>query len=134
MKSVFSDVKEFMSHADQVVQEGVVANPTPESFRRYETHLLLISEELKELMVEVDPIHHDSAPNYANVAKEAIDLIYVIIGLLHAMGIDGAAVWDIIQKSNMKKVEGGIKKNKDGKVLKPDGWKKPDIRSAVYGK
>ena len=66
------------------------------------------------------------------IASEAIDLIYVTCGLLNNMGIDGQAVFAAIHDANMSKaINGKVLKNKDGKVLKPEGWKKADITEVL---
>lgn len=79
----------------------------------------LIEEEHTELQNAID------VNNYDYIAKESADLIYVILGTMVSYGIDINPVWDAVQASNMAKVGGA--KRPDGKVLKPAGWKAPDI-------
>jgi len=55
----------------------------------------------------------------------ALDSIYVISGLLTAVGVKGSPIWAAVHRANMDK-EGGPMRG-DGKVLKPEGWKHPDI-------
>lgn len=79
----------------------------------------LISEEMAEL---------DNAwkkGNFPEVVDGAIDLIYVILGLLVACGVDPRPIWDAVHAANMAK-EGG-ETRADGKVLKPPGWTAPDV-------
>jgi predicted HAD superfamily Cof-like phosphohydrolase len=59
------------------------------------------------------------------VADGAADLIYVIMGLVQACGIDIRPVWREVQKTNMAK-EGGDTRE-DGKIMKPAGWVPPDV-------
>jgi predicted HAD superfamily Cof-like phosphohydrolase len=54
-----------------------------------------------------------------------LDSIYVLAGLLTAVGVKGQPIWDAIHRANMRK-EGG-EMREDGKVLKPEGWKHPNI-------
>jgi predicted HAD superfamily Cof-like phosphohydrolase len=45
-------------------------------------------------------------------------------------GYDVAGAWDEVLKSNMAKVDPvtrKVKRREDGKILKPEGWKPPDL-------
>ncbi len=44
-------------------------------------------------------------------------------------GIDLRDVWDEVHRSNMSKKGGHVRK--DGKLLKPAGYSKPDIKSIL---
>lgn len=83
----------------------------------------LIEEEHMELQHALD------TGVYEHIAKEAADLIYVILGTMVSYGIDINPIWDAVQESNMNK-EGGSKRS-DGKVMKPEGWKPPDIKGIL---
>lgn len=121
--SIFTDQKSFMSACDQMSAEGL----------NIETPLwgTLIREEYSELFGALR--HFQSSPTLnhkAEVAKEAIDLIYVVAGLLNNLNIPADQVWDAVHKSNMAKVNpstGKVSKRSDGKILKPEGWCPPDI-------
>jgi predicted HAD superfamily Cof-like phosphohydrolase len=62
-------------------------------------------------------------------ADAIADLIYVLIGTAHEMGIPLQAVWDRVQAANMAKVGGG--QDAKGKVMKPPGWIAPDIAGVL---
>jgi predicted HAD superfamily Cof-like phosphohydrolase len=48
------------------------------------------------------------------------------------LGIPQQAVWDEVARSNMSKlVDGKLIKREDGKVLKPDTFVTPDIKSIL---
>ncbi len=68
------------------------------------------------------------AQDLAQIAKEGCDLIYVIAGLFAEYGIDGAAVWAEVQRSNMSKLgaDGEPVLREDGKVLKGPGYSEAD--------
>lgn len=83
----------------------------------------LIVEEANELVEALD------RGDIPEVAKEAADLCYVVLGMCVSYGIDLAPVWEAVHESNMAKV-GGLK-SATGKILKPEGWKKPDITSLI---
>lgn len=79
---------------------------------------LLIDEEYRELKQAMD---RDDLPG---IAKEAIDLIYVVTGTLIAYGISAPEIWEAVHSSNMSK--DGSKRG-DGKVCKGDGYTPPDV-------
>ena len=79
----------------------------------------LISEEAKEVSEAL------GKDDLQGVAKELIDLIYVTVGTAISYGINLSPIWDAVHESNMKK-DSGLK-NEDGKVLKPKGWKAPNL-------
>jgi predicted HAD superfamily Cof-like phosphohydrolase len=60
------------------------------------------------------------------IADAVGDLIYVLLGMTNAMGVDMRPVWTAIQRSNMAKENGG--EREDGKILKPEGWTPPPIK------
>jgi predicted HAD superfamily Cof-like phosphohydrolase len=43
-------------------------------------------------------------------------------------------VWKEVHRSNMAKLEGGVRKREDGKILKPEGWTPPDVEGVMYGR
>ncbi len=79
----------------------------------------LIEEEYKEVQDAIQ------SQNLSEIAKELCDLIYVVCGTAVSYGIDLNSVWDLVHASNMAKEKGGNRS--DGKILKPEGWRKPDI-------
>ena len=83
----------------------------------------LIVEESREL---VDAMEADDLPA---IAKEAMDVVYVVVGTLVAYGIDPVEVWKEVHKSNMTKaVHAG---GRDSKVKKGDGYIPPDIEGIL---
>jgi hypothetical protein len=79
----------------------------------------LIREEMQELMDALD------ARDMVETVDGAIDLIYVVLGLLVTLGVDPRHIWNEIHASNMAKEGGEIRA--DGKFLKPPGWTPPDV-------
>ena len=97
----------------------------------------------------------------AEVADGAIDLIYVAIGLLHALGLNPQALWDEVHQSNIGKAKWAcvvcngtgfhdsgddetacpachgqgyiwrVERREDGKVVKPIGWQPPNLSAIV---
>jgi predicted HAD superfamily Cof-like phosphohydrolase len=52
------------------------------------------------------------------------------------MGADGEGAWKEVMRSNFDKIDartGQVRKREDGKVLKPVGWKAPELAQFVKG-
>lgn len=64
-------------------------------------------------------------PNLSEIADGIVDSIVVLLGAACAFGIDIQPLWDIVHQSNLEKANGPVRE--DGKRLKPEGWKPPDI-------
>lgn len=79
----------------------------------------LFKEELEEFLKALD------AADFVGIVDGSLDLVYVIVGGLYAMGVDPRPIWEEIQRTNMAKEGGGLRG--DGKVMKPEGWTPPDI-------
>lgn len=82
------------------------------------------------LMFDVD----DSISEVAidEVAKEAADLSVVTIGTLSAFGINDKELLEAVDDSNIAKFAAGWYRDENGKVRKPPGWKKPDIKAVLF--
>lgn len=83
----------------------------------------LIQEEAKET---VDALLLQSLPD---IADGIADLIYVLLGTAESYGLDMSPIFAAVHKANMAK-EGGATRE-DGKILKPEGWKHPDIEGLI---
>lgn len=91
----------------------------------------LIYEESQEALEALHSAYEGEA-DYAEIAKELADVIVVTIGTAVAFGIDLRPIWDAVHASNMAKFPGGKPiKDAHGKILKPKGWKKPDIQALI---
>lgn len=66
------------------------------------------------------------------VAGGLVDLLYVAIGTGVAFDIPLPAVWDAVQTANLAKFPGGVALvDENGKVVKPEGWKPPDVAEVL---
>jgi predicted HAD superfamily Cof-like phosphohydrolase len=83
----------------------------------------LILEECLELTEALD------SEDLSHIAKEIADVIVVTLGTAVVYGIKVQPIWDSVHVSNMAKIGG--KRRADGKILKPEGWKPPDIASEI---
>ena len=63
-----------------------------------------------------------------------MDMIWVILGYCHMKKFKASLAWDEVAKSNFAKVDkatGKVIRREDGKILKPEGWKPPDLKEYV---
>jgi len=102
MTNVFKDIDTFATACDQ-----------PPSEANYKMYLGLIDEEVGELADAIednDPVEQLDA---------LIDILVVTMGAVRAAGWDGEAT------------TGKVIKREDGKVLKPEGWKAPELAQFI---
>jgi len=62
------------------------------------------------------------------VADGLADMVWVIMGMASTLNIPFDKVWNEVKASNMSKfVNGKVVKNSDGKIMKPEGYFRPNI-------
>jgi len=113
----FEDNIEFMEACDK---------PFPDSptlvYPSEEMQWELIKEEFKETRLARE------AGDIVEVADGLIDMIKVITEYGESCGFPMQELWDEVHRSNMSKVvDGKVIRREDGKILKPEGYRKPDI-------
>lgn len=114
-------VKEF--HVVMGMEDNV--HPTLVDGETAGLRIAVIAEEFNELIKAI------AEEDLVEIADALGDLEYVIYGCANAYGIDMEPIFNEIHESNMRKVDpltGRVRYREDGKVLKPEGWKKPQIR------
>jgi predicted HAD superfamily Cof-like phosphohydrolase len=120
MGNVFNDQTKFMTACDQTVCEW-----NKSQLDMYHT---LIKEETSELQEAFD--NNDRV----EILDALIDIIVVTVGAINSMGANGEAAWDEVMRTNFAKIDsetGKVKKRADGKVLKPQDWKAPNLKPYV---
>jgi len=116
MSNQFRDQEKFMRACDQTV--GTLNE------EQYKLYLKLMREEFEE---------HNVAYANRNAVEELdalIDILVVTIGAIHSMGADAEGAWKEVMSTNFAKIDketGKVRKREDGKVLKPMGWKSPEL-------
>lgn len=124
MKKILDDVRAF-HEATGVPVRTVCRLPLED---RVDLRQRLHNEENGELNDAID------AQDLPAIAKEIVDLMYVLAGTALEFGIPLDKVWDEVHRSNMAKVDsvtGRVRYREDGKVLKPEGWTPPDIAKVL---
>jgi predicted HAD superfamily Cof-like phosphohydrolase len=118
MSDIFSDQRKFMRACGQTTDTY-----DEDQFRMY---CDLVQEEAKELITALD------ASNEVEQLDALIDIMVVTAGALHSLGVDADGAWKEVMRSNFAKVDprtGKVTRREDGKVLKPEGWEPPRLKS-----
>lgn len=152
MQKPFDDVKAFHNVGGHIVRakpELPVLDDTDESDEQF--MLEDMSEDLLEYASELKHYESEQAlrarlmteelgeilkafvdDDMEGVADGLADLCYVTIGTALQFGIDLPAVWDAVQEANMAKFPNGeVLRDKQGKIMKPEGWTGPDIAAVL---
>lgn len=120
----YNDIQEF---TDSVIQDRMTEGknyPHIPSEKIKKLKIELIKEECgRELLESLE--NND----LEKIADGAVDSIVVILGMCISYGIDIRPLWDEIHRTNMAKFGGKIRE--DGKRLKPEGWKPPEIKRVL---
>lgn len=113
MTNPFKDIDTFHKACDQEPSDA-----------NYSMYLSLIEEEYYELRDAVE------AGDEVEQLDALIDILVVTIGAIRAGGFDGEGAWEEVMRTNFAKIDpntGKVRKREDGKVLKPEGWKAPEL-------
>ena len=117
MTNPFKDIDTFHTACDQEPSEA-----------NYDMYLGLIAEEYGEL---ADAI---AADDRVEQLDALIDILVVTMGAIRAGGFDGEGAWKEVMDTNFAKIDpytGKVIKREDGKVLKPQGWKAPELAQFI---
>ena len=117
MTNPFKDIDTFHTACDQEPSEA-----------NYEMYLDLIDEEYIELQKALRK--HDTVEQL----DALVDILVVTMGAIRAGGFDGEGAWKEVMDTNFAKIDpttGKVIKRADGKVLKPEGWKAPQLAQFV---
>ena len=117
MTNPFKDIDTFHTACDQ--------EPSEENYKMY---LGLIDEEVGEL---VDAV---AADDKVEQLDALVDILVVTMGAIRAGGFDGEGAWKEVMDTNFAKIDpttGKVIKRADGKVLKPEGWKAPQLEQFI---
>ena len=117
MTNTFKDIDTFATACDQ-----------PPSAQNYAMYLDLITEEYGELKDAIE------ASDKVEQLDALVDILVVTMGAIRAAGWDGEAAWKEVMDTNFAKIDsttGKVRKRADGKVLKPEGWKAPELAQFI---
>jgi len=114
------DVDQFMLAAGQMPLYGTMPQ---DILAQADLYMDLITEEYNETLEAY------KAGDKVEIADGLADMVWVIMGMATTLDIPFDRVWNEVRASNMSKCKDGkvIKDPDTGKVLKPDGYFRPDI-------
>lgn len=126
-RSDYSDVGTFHNKfdLDNTTFKAVGPRDLPQDVIDFRIKFLY--EELSEF-IEATVTH-----NEAKMADALIDLVYVAMGTAHLKGFPWPELWNEVQRANMEKERAYGSQDRrslrhhDFDVVKPHGWKAPDI-------
>ena len=104
----------------RAMNQPIGTNP---EMRTPELRASLIEEEAKETVEAI------RSGDFVEAIDGMCDLLYVVFGTAVAFGIDLEPFFEEVHRTNMLKTTGAIRE--DGKRLKPEGWKPPDIEKLL---
>ena len=113
----FKDIDTFQTACDQEPSDA-----------NYKMYLNLIREEVGELEEAIE--QNDTVEQL----DALVDILVVTMGAIRAAGFDGQGAWKEVMDTNFAKIDpetGKVRKREDGKVLKPEGWKAPELAQFV---
>ena len=122
MTNPFRDQEKFMRACDQTVDKF--------NELQYSMYIKLIDEEHQELLEAT------LSDDRVEQLDALIDILVVTIGAVHSMGADAEGAWKEVMQTNFAKIDhatGKVRKREDGKVLKPVGWKSPELAQFIKG-
>jgi predicted HAD superfamily Cof-like phosphohydrolase len=123
MTNPFRDQEKFMKACGQTVGGEFDKD-------QFNLYVSLIEEECNELADAIQA--HDQL----ETLDALVDILVVTIGAIHSMGADGEGAWKEVMSTNFAKIDkktGKVRKREDGKVLKPVGWKAPELAQFIKG-
>jgi len=118
----FRDQEKFMRACDQSVDQF--------DELQFALYTNLITEEHQEFLEAT------LSDNRVEQLDALIDILVVTIGAIHSMGADAEGAWKEVMQTNFAKIDhatGKVRKREDGKVLKPVGWKSPELAQFIKG-
>jgi predicted HAD superfamily Cof-like phosphohydrolase len=113
MTNPFEDIERFGSACDQ--------EPSEANYKMYLDLIREETDELEEALIDNDKVEQLDA---------LVDILVVTMGAIRAAGWDGEGAWKEVMDTNFAKIDpetGKVRKREDGKVLKPEGWKAPEL-------
>ena len=115
------DVSEFMNLGEQKISSNLTLKND-----QVKLYMNLIKEEFEETSKAFNE------DDLVELADGLADMVWVIMGMCNNTGINFDKIWTEVRASNMSKfVDGKFVKNESGKILKPEGYFKPNISKAL---
>ena len=114
-------------HEQAVFMRACQQETTKDTHKQSCLYLNLIGEETDELYAAI--LNSDDVETFDAI----LDIIVVCIGYGLSRGWPMVEGWQEVMRSNLAKIgnDGFVKRRKDGKILKPEGWTAPDLERVL---
>jgi len=123
MRKEIADIKAFQ----KAFECNVLPVPTMPAKEIQELRVKLLQEELDELK----QANQDN--DIVEVGDALTDILYILLGTACEYGLIDKMedMWDLVHKNNMAKLwsDGLVHKREDGKVIKPEGFEKVELKT-----
>ena len=117
MTNPFKDIDTFQQACDQ--------EPSEANYKMYLDLIREETDELEEAIQDNDKVEQLDA---------LVDILVVTMGAIRSAGWDSEGAWKEVMDTNFAKIDpdtGKVRKREDGKVLKPEGWKAPELAQFI---
>ena len=117
MTNPFKDIDTFQQACDQ--------EPSEANYKMYLDLIREETDELEEAIQDNDKVEQLDA---------LVDILVVTMGAIRSAGWDSEGAWKEVMDTNFAKINpdtGKVRKLEDGKVLKPEGWKAPELAQFI---
>jgi len=123
MRKEIADIKAFQ----RAFECNVLPVPTMPAKEIQELRVRLLQEELDELK----QANEDN--DIVEVGDALTDILYILLGTACEYGLIDKMedMWDLVHRNNMNKLwpDGKVHKREDGKVIKPEGFEKVELKT-----
>jgi len=112
------------TQSKQVMKEVFEQTTDVVNINQANMYINAVQEEFQELKTAYEN------KDYVEITDGIIDVLVTAINLGISLNIDLEGAWTEVLQSNMAKIDpatGKVNKRQDGKVIKPQGWKAPEL-------
>jgi predicted HAD superfamily Cof-like phosphohydrolase len=121
--TMFEDVLLWADAVGQYIQQDAGLSLYGKEHDAQQLSMSLVAEEFDELNAAF------LVSDMKEIADALADLVWVCMRMAQSFGVDFDAAWCEVSKTNWAKAGGP--RREDGKLLKPPGWKPPDMTKAL---
>jgi len=125
MNTVFDKVKEFAVKAESYIPD----KPTPISDKQIHFIIRMVYDEMAELAdtsLLTEKNEEEVIKKIAAQTDALVDTIYYLIDCSVKHNVNLKNTFSLVHSANMRKIKNGVRKRKDGKILKPENWQPPE--------
>ena len=92
------------------------------------------SKDIEQIDAGMEDTPHRKAHVIAEQADALVDVYYYSLNAAAKKGVNISSIFHIVHAANMAKRDpatGQFLKRADGKIIKPEGWKAPDVKAEI---